>query len=392
MNDHGGDLTRRWYVYYQYRNPNTGKLDDFKVYKGVNRVKTVTERRKKLKQLKVAMERLLDDGFSPFEKYKKGGAVTSREETDILAAIDHVVEVKKAYLKSSSFKTFEARIKIFKAYLKDQGKGTITAREISRSDITDFLSWVQRTRKIGNFSRNNYLADIKGLFTKLVEEEYTGRNPTLKIADLPANPKKNRAFSSQQIEVVKSWMLEYDPNLYKFIRWVTYAFLRPVEVCRIQVKHIDLENALLYIPTKTKSEKVRRIIPRLLDDLKEINIGQYQPEDYLFTKHGHPGPWLSHRDKKPVQDMERRTWFGNRFKLLKKDIGLGPEYGIYSFRHSAVGDIYKSITSAGYTSYHAKMIMMPITGHDTLQALDQYLREAQIEIAEDHSGYINLDF
>lgn len=392
IKDYDGDLEKRWYVFYQYRHPDLGKLHPFKRYAHINRIKTITGRMQAIKQLRKELEELLQSGFSPFKAYVPETHKATPEATPVAIAIDHVVDLKKAYLKKSSFKTFEARINIFKAYLEKQDKSHLPGKDLTRSDITNFLSWVQKDRGIGNFSRNNYLADVKGLFTKLVEEEYIYRNPTLKIADLPAKPRKNRAFTAQQIESIKNWLLQNDPQLYLYIRWVTYAFLRPVEVCRIRIKHIDLENGLLYIPTKTKSEKVKRIIPRLMEDLEKLDLHQYKPEDLLFTLHGKPGPWQNRVGKEEADDMRRRTYFGNRFKALKKELGLGPEYGIYSFRHSAVGDIYTSLREAGFTGYHAKMMMLPITGHETMQALEKYLREAQIEIADDHSVYINLKF
>jgi hypothetical protein len=43
--DAGGDLTKRWYVYYSYRDPETGKLKRRPpIYKGANRYKTKGER------------------------------------------------------------------------------------------------------------------------------------------------------------------------------------------------------------------------------------------------------------------------------------------------------------------------------------------------------------
>ena len=43
--DAGGDLSKRWYLYFSYRNPKTGKLDRMKnIYGKANRYKTKAER------------------------------------------------------------------------------------------------------------------------------------------------------------------------------------------------------------------------------------------------------------------------------------------------------------------------------------------------------------
>ena len=44
-----GDLSKRWYVYYSYRNPKTGKMErQNPIYKDINRYKTKYERMENL--------------------------------------------------------------------------------------------------------------------------------------------------------------------------------------------------------------------------------------------------------------------------------------------------------------------------------------------------------
>jgi len=48
--DANGDLSKRWYVYYRFRNPKTDELQKMpSIYLGVNKYKTTTERLQILK-------------------------------------------------------------------------------------------------------------------------------------------------------------------------------------------------------------------------------------------------------------------------------------------------------------------------------------------------------
>ncbi|QHI39280.1 hypothetical protein IMCC3317_46900 [Kordia antarctica] len=69
--DAGGDLNKRWYVYYSYRDPETGKLKrQPAIYKGANRFKTKCEHLEILMAFKSALKNLLSQGYSPYENYK----------------------------------------------------------------------------------------------------------------------------------------------------------------------------------------------------------------------------------------------------------------------------------------------------------------------------------
>ena len=38
LNDCGGDIKKRWFVYYSVKDPRTGKMKRFKYYKGLNKI------------------------------------------------------------------------------------------------------------------------------------------------------------------------------------------------------------------------------------------------------------------------------------------------------------------------------------------------------------------
>ncbi|MBI9039819.1 hypothetical protein [Lutibacter sp.] len=67
--DSNGDLSKRWYVYFSYRNPETGKLKRITPFYGeANKHKTKSDRMFVLAVYKHKIKELLKRGYNPFEK------------------------------------------------------------------------------------------------------------------------------------------------------------------------------------------------------------------------------------------------------------------------------------------------------------------------------------
>ena len=62
-----GDLTKRWYIYFSYRDPNSGKLKrQTPVYANANKYKTKEDRLSVLVTYRKALIKLLKKGYSPY--------------------------------------------------------------------------------------------------------------------------------------------------------------------------------------------------------------------------------------------------------------------------------------------------------------------------------------
>lgn len=86
LHDREGDLEKRWYISYSYRNPITRKMERFRIYGHVNRFKTKKERIQRLQSLKRSVEKLLREGYNPLESKSSSGEVSDLNDaiTDVL--------------------------------------------------------------------------------------------------------------------------------------------------------------------------------------------------------------------------------------------------------------------------------------------------------------------
>ena len=172
-------------------------------------------------------------------------------------------------------------------------------------------------------------------------------------------------------------MEEKDSILLLYIKFISYNFLRPIEVNRIRVGDINLQEQTISFKAKNKPLKTK-IIPDIL--LKDIpDLSNMDPEAFLFTPEKFGKKWDS-------SEMSKRDYFSKRFKKVVKDhFNLDKNYGLYSFRHTYITKLYRELRKVSSPN-EAKSRLMQITGHSTMDALEKYLRDIDAELPEDYSA------
>ena len=104
---------------------------------------------------------------------------------------------------------------------------------------------------------------------------------------------------------------------------------------------------------------------------------------YLFTPEKIGGQW-------EANETNRRDHFSKRFKQVKEHFKLGVNYGMYSFRHTFITKLYQELRKQ-YSQFEAKSRLMLITGHATMTALEQYLRDIDAELPKDYSNLLKSE-
>lgn len=191
---------------------------------------------------------------------------------------------------------------------------------------------------------------------------------------MKSSPKRNKSYSQGQVDLLFKEIEKKDPQLFLFVQFVSYNFLRPIEVVRLRYKDLKIaENPpFLEVRAKNKLEKTK-IIPQIL--LKEILKMRYQDVNDLV--------FLTNDKGIETTEVNRRNYFTKKFNEIKKDLKLGKEYTMYSFRHTFITKLYREIRKE--KSYD---VLMKITGHNTFTVLKMYLRDIDAELAEDYSKYL----
>lgn len=373
--DAGGDVSKRWYIYYSFRNPVTKKMvRQTPIYGGINKIKTLSQRKKAAKNLCWAVLRHLESGFNPY--------VTSKFDTidvnyTIKDAFDYALTNKKAVLSENSYSDFKIRITKFKKWLTENGIHDLQSIEtITKKVVTIYLNEIAAETSARN--RNNSRSNLSMLFKLLADDEIITDNFVNEISVLKTTPIRNKTYTSTQEKKIEK-IIENEPILSVFIKLISYNFLRPIEVCRLKVKDIDVVDKKIYIRAKNQPVKTK-IIPDIM--IKELpDISNLEPNSLFITPYGFGAEWNA-------TETSRRNAFSDLFRdRFKNPLKLGGEYGLYSFRHTYITKLYKELAKNS-TPFEAKSKLMLITGHASMTALEKYLRDIDAVLPDDYSNLI----
>jgi len=264
---HGGknfDLSKRWYVYYSYSHPeligkngNPVMVRQPPITMSINKnYKTKQERLFHLGIVSEVLLELLKEGSSPY----KGEMELNNQslEYTAVAALDYALDLKNSTLSETSKPDYRSRCNQFKKYLEKKNLADKSILSITREVVNTYLEGIVKASSARN--RNNTRIVLSALFGELDDSRIIPRNfiETIKVLDT-----KSASHDTYPLEVLEglfAFMKEKDPLLLLFVQFVSYNFLRPIEVCRLRLKDIILSQKLLTVRTKNKKSCVLDIV------------------------------------------------------------------------------------------------------------------------------------
>ena len=250
------------------------------IYLDINRIKSVKERIIAIKRLRNILEDMLKNGQIP-TKYQTD-AYQEETDIDIQKAIQLSLKNAESSMKESSFKDYRQRLLKFERWLNERQFYGKSITEITRKTILNYLNDV--LHKTSPKNRNNTRANLSIFFSFLEQNDYIKENFIRLIPVMDAKPIRNKTYTKEQEDLIFKTLEQKDKLMLLFIKFVSYNFLRPVEVCRLRIKDIDFTNAQLIVNAKNQSGKTK-IIPKIL--MKEIDeLKKHNPDHYLFTPKG----------------------------------------------------------------------------------------------------------
>lgn len=379
----------RWYIYYYYRNPTTNKMEKFQDYCKINYYKTAKERMEAGKAHVNSYALMLSWGFNPFEK--QGVIPKDFEQTTytIKTALNYAYDNKIGSWKTSTADDYKTRMNVFLDWCFANALDGMDIRELKDVHIISFMNWLimplPKGRGIGGTSQDNYKRCLSGLFGKLVKDKIIPKNILSDIETKKDDPIKNTPFTGYEVKAIRDYLLIHDVQLYHFIQFVIFTFLRPREIIRLTVDDINLREKYLRVETKTKRRAIKKMVAPIIAFFENININALPSNANVFTNTGLFEVWNA-KEKTKVDH------FGHRFEKVKTHFNYGKDYGIYSFRHTAAMDLFYSFMKQGLTEREAILKLMPITGHATETALRNYLRDIGGMLPKDYGSDYTLEF
>lgn len=311
------------------------------------------------------INRLLANGYM----IGKAKAKAKTKTLSIKEGIEIGVKTKSQVIGKTAKGNYRSYMNVFIEYLNKEKKARIPVDDFDQAEVHLFFDWLFETREIGNRTRNNYKSFLNAIFNQLIERNLLEKNPCSGIKNLPTIVSRNIPFTKQEETILKTYLKQKMPELYLFTRFVYFGFLRPVEITRLLIKHVDVKNRIILVrPELSKNKKQMPVVitSQLLKYIEEMDLDQYPPHWYIFSKDElKPGPSRIYETR--VSEMHR--------KALQETNLYNGEINLYAWKHTGNCNAYRA--GVDIKSIQAQ------NRHHSLQMTEIYLRSLGLRISSD---------
>lgn len=388
-----------WYVYFYWRLDPEGPLKKKFMFKGnINYLKTAKERKRAGKILADTYRQALEKNWNP--ETKSVGKKNRRQEVVTLKeGLQYAFDIKKKSKKQPTIDGYKFHLDRFLEWSDKHGYSGMDVKKFEIDHFYEFWDWIREEylrpgkkdakimEPLSGTSINNHKRSLSALFTTMKNERLIKDNFIKGVPLEDEDPVNNKAFTREQIKAIKEKLEENDPYLIPIIQFILYPMLRPREVFMLQIKDLNTDKWFLSVETKTERLSKRRIIEKLKPTIEQLHLKEQPAHYHIFTNENKPGVWTPRKLKSKV------THFSRRFSTAAKEpLGLGREYGLYSFRHSSIMDLFNTMMESGMAEYEIYPKLMGHTGHKSVDGVKKYIRKHEHVLPPDHSDLYTIDF
>ncbi|WP_443937925.1 tyrosine-type recombinase/integrase [Pedobacter sp. MW01-1-1] len=345
------NLASRSYVYFYYNKKH------YKFYNGnklnlpifPNHAKTIKERAKLLHKLQQEYTKALSNNWSPTASPFLNEILSTK------AAFNKVLEEK---LKSPYSKFYKRDLKtVCDQFLQSLPKEFLemNINELPSGVIESFLNQFKSSGR----HYMNKRRSLSVFFSELVRKELIGKNPVLKTSKQKIKARLHDIYKDDQLKEVLAFLEDKYYNLY-LCALITYGcLLRPHQEVRfLKRKHLNDDLTQIQLSgSENKSGRVRTVfIPPYLQQVLSKQLISVEDLDVnIFTK-----------SKEPFNDDYFKTqWSRAKMQMIKSNI-ITANQTLYSFRHTAVVQIYRKTKDLN--------ILQQLLGHSNMIVTLNYLR------------------
>jgi len=250
---------KTWHVEYYFNGIR------YRLSEGINRIKDLTKREKEAEDLLLNITKDLEDGFNP-EKPDEYILKLFGENISLDKAISKFLEYhKKLGSRKKSIQSYASKLKYLNLFFKGISLKMITTNDLEnyffhKINVTETIVYVDdcgitKTIKTVKWSQKT----VKGakavfiaFFNWSLKKKYIDINPFNSFDKLIKSKKeteeKHVPFSDEDAKAIMEQLDKTDKLGALFCRFIYGTCVRPSELRKIQLKHINIESKTMRIP------------------------------------------------------------------------------------------------------------------------------------------------
>lgn len=287
--------------------------------------------------------------------------------TKIKEAIEIYLSIKKKQMREDGYRSYKSFVNKLYEFLDENKISDCYVISFNKDIAVDFLTELELDKAVGNRTWNNYLAFYRTLWNWLIEKNYIKVNVFEGFRKKEEPEKLRKIIDDKTHSKIVEYCSSNMPNFEIVIDLVRCAFIRPAEICKIQIENVDLQNKVIHIPAgKAKTKKFRySYLPEwLCDKIKsQIKLDRYPKSFYLFTRDLNPGPV-----KIGTRELDKM------FTKMRDETKIGSDKQLYSYRDTGI----TNLENMGIP----RSVIQKLTDHHTEKMVGKYVHSPSTELME----------
>ncbi len=265
----------------------------------------------------------LESGINPIMEGKMPKGYTKLQEV-----FEVFLSIKEKEMRPDGFRSYKSFIKKLSNWLKIN-KYDMYVVFFNKDKAVDFLTELEIDENIGSRSYNNHLVFYRTFWNWMIEKNYCADNVFENFKKKKVEEKIRQVIPDEVHKRVTEYCRINMPQMEVVIDLIRASFIRPAEICRLQISNIKLDDGVIEIPSgKSKNKNFRyAYLPAwLVEKIRILFKPDTYPLNYYFvTRSLKPG--LKHIGTRELD----KVWH-----KIRNDVGLASEYQLYSYRDTGI--------------------------------------------------------
>lgn len=275
-----------WLIVYYAKDPQSDKLVRFR-----NRVPKMSNKKERLRFAQKMIDTLNEQLYSGWSPYM--GNLTEVKTIDY--CFDYYLktlskELSDGVKRKSTCNNYKHFITAFTEYLSIYQKNAKFISDISTLICDHFLDRIYIEKEKSARTYNFYLMCMRTFFNFCLSKGFIKESP-VKNTKSKTIKEKTRVVLNEKEKKQLQLLRKDNFHFYIFCMTTYYCFIRPNELKKLKVEHVNIEKSYITIPSSiSKNRKTENVtIPNIfIEELKE-HIGKASKELFLFGKKFVPG-------------------------------------------------------------------------------------------------------
>jgi integrase len=316
----GKDLCVKYYVWDQEINKRKRKVIRFNFMVGNFPMREII---RVMNKAAAEINMKLESGINPITEGKQPKSYTKLKEV-----FETFLSIKGKEMRPDGLRSYRSFIKKINAWIDKKNKDMYVIF-FNKDTAVDFLTELELDDNIGARSWNNHLIFYRTLWNWMKEKNYCTDNVFEGFKKKKTEEKVRKVIPVELHNDIVKYCRNSMPEMEVIIDLIRASFIRPAEICRLQISNIKLDQGVIEIPSgKSKNKNFRfAYLPEWLVDKirKQFNPDSYPLNYFFVTRSLNPG----------VKNIGTRE-LDKKWEKIRSELGLGLEYQLYSYRDTGI--------------------------------------------------------